>query len=102
MTHTLRVLISADMEGISGIVHPAETQTAGPDYERGRALMTADVNAVIDGVLANGGPATVLVSDARGTFRNLQPEQLHRSARLLRGRPRPLQLVVELGQIEPA
>ena len=39
MTEPLRVLISADMEGISGIVHPAETHTTGYDYERGRELM---------------------------------------------------------------
>ena len=46
----MRVLISADMEGVSGIVHPAETNPERYDYERGRALMTAEVNAAIGGV----------------------------------------------------
>jgi D-amino peptidase len=46
-----RALISADMEGVSGIVHPVETNPERYDYERGRVLMTADVNAVIQWTL---------------------------------------------------
>ncbi|MGO4429268.1 M55 family metallopeptidase, partial [Streptomyces sp. MCAF7] len=46
----MKVLISVDMEGISGLVHPTETNPDRYDYERGRALMTAEANAVIAGV----------------------------------------------------
>lgn len=85
-----KVLISADMEGISIIVHPAETNPDRYDYERGRALMTAEVNAVIAGVLDAEPSADVLVADAHGPFRNLLPEDLDKRVRLIRGRPRPL------------
>lgn len=78
------------MEGISGIVHSTETNPDRYDYERGRALMTAEANAVIAGVLEAEPDATVLVADAHGPFRNLLPEQLDRRARLVRGKPRPL------------
>ncbi len=44
----MRILISADMEGVSGVVHTTETNPDKYDYARGRALMTAEVNAVID------------------------------------------------------
>lgn len=43
----MKVLISVDMEGVSGIVHTSETNPDRYDYERGRALMTAEANAVI-------------------------------------------------------
>ncbi|MEV6597960.1 M55 family metallopeptidase [Actinoplanes sp. NPDC051346] len=86
----MKVLISADLEGISGIVHAAETNPGGNDYERGRALMTADVNAAVAGVLEAMPRADVLVADAHGSFRNLLPDELDRRARLVRGRPRPL------------
>ncbi|MFE1963164.1 M55 family metallopeptidase [Streptomyces sp. NPDC059479] len=86
----MNVLISVDMEGISGIVHPTETNPDRYDYERGRALMTAEANAVIAGVLDAEPTATVLVADAHGPFRNLLPEELDRRARLVRGKPRPL------------
>lgn len=90
MTTPLRVLISADMEGIAGIVHPAETNPERYDYERGRALMTAEVNAAIAGVLAAAPDTVVQVADAHGPFRNILPEELDRRARLIRGKPRPL------------
>lgn len=92
----MKILISADMEGISGIVHPAETNPAGADYERGRTLMTAEVNAAVAGVLEAVPTATVLVADAHGPFRNLLPEELDRRARLVRGKPRPLGMLAGL------
>ncbi|MER5747174.1 M55 family metallopeptidase [Streptomyces sp. NPDC002225] len=84
------VLISVDMEGVSGVVHPTETNPDAYDYERGRALMTAEANSVIAGVLDAEPTAAVRVADAHGPFRNLLPEQLDRRARLVRGKPRPL------------
>ena len=84
------------MEGISGIVHPVETNPGGYDYERGRALMASDVNAVIEGVLEADGSAQVTVVDAHGSFRNLLPEQVDRRAGLIRGRPRPLGMLAGL------
>ena len=84
------MLISVDMEGISGVVHPTETNPSGYDYERGRALMTAEANAVVAGVLDAEPDAVVWVADAHGPFRNVLPEQLDRRARLVRGKPRPL------------
>ncbi|MEV6042238.1 M55 family metallopeptidase [Streptomyces xanthochromogenes] len=86
----MKVLISVDMEGISGIVHPAETNPDCYDYQQGRALMTAEANAVIAGVLDAEPAAEVWVADAHGPFRNLLPEDLDRRARLIRGKPRPL------------
>ncbi|MFD7713930.1 M55 family metallopeptidase [Streptomyces sp. NPDC059786] len=86
----MKVLISVDMEGISGIVHPTETNPDRYDYERGRALMTAEANAVISGVLDAAPTAEVRVADAHGPFRNLLPEELDRRAHLVRGKPRPL------------
>ncbi|WSV72588.1 M55 family metallopeptidase [Streptomyces sp. NBC_01012] len=86
----MNVLISVDMEGVSGIVHTSETNPDRYDYERGRALMTAEANAVIAGVLDAEPGADVRVADAHGPFRNLLPEEMDRRARLVRGKPRPL------------
>lgn len=94
----MKLLISVDMEGISGIVHSSETTPERYDYQRGRELMTADANAVIAGVLDADPTADVLVADAHGTFRNLLPEQLDRRARLVRGKPRPLNMLAGLDE----
>ncbi|MER6020499.1 M55 family metallopeptidase [Streptomyces anulatus] len=94
----MKLLISVDMEGISGIVHSTETNPERYDYQRGRELMTADANAVIAGVLDADPTAEVLVADAHGTFRNLLPEQLDRRARLVRGKPRSLNMLAGLDE----
>lgn len=85
----LKVFISVDMEGISGIVHGSQTGRDPAEYERGRGLMVGDVNAAIEGVLA-AGKAVIVVSDGHGSMRNLKPEELHEAAVLVRGSPKPL------------
>lgn len=86
---SLKVFISVDMEGISGIVHSSQTGRDQPDYEKGRVLMVGDVNAAIEGVLAVG-EAEIVVSDGHGSKMNLKPEELHEVALLVRGSPKPL------------
>lgn len=85
----VRLFISADMEGVTGLVAASELLPDGPDYPRFRALMTDDVNAAITGLAANG-PTDVLVCDAHNNSRNILIEHLHPRARLIRGGTKPL------------
>jgi len=85
----VRIYISADMEGITGLVDAGDVQPGGVDYERGRVMMTEDVNAAIRGALA-AGATEILVNDAHGPMRNILPDKLHAAARLVRGRPKPM------------
>ena len=85
----LRVFMSVDMEGISGIVQQSQTGRDPKEYERGRILMIVDVNAAIEGIL-DFGEAEIVVSDAHGSMRNLKIEELHEAAVLVSGSPKPL------------
>ncbi|MGW3952507.1 M55 family metallopeptidase [Streptomyces sp. NPDC004752] len=85
----MRIYISVDMEGITGLVDRDDVQPGGRDYERGRSMMAQDVNAAVRGTLA-AGATDVLVNDAHGPMRNLLPESLHPAARLVRGRPKQM------------
>ncbi len=85
----MRVLISVDMEGIAGVVHSDDIQPGHREYERNRALLTAEANAAVRGVYAYAADAQVVVADAHAQFRNLLPELLDQRAELLRGTPRP-------------
>jgi D-amino peptidase len=60
--------------------------------------MTADVNAVIAGVLDAEPTGVVWVADAHGPFRNLLPEELDRRAHLVRGKPRLLGMLAGLDE----
>ena len=85
----MKVFISVDIEGISGVVDATMASRSQPDYERGRALMVGDVNAAIEGVLEVEPEAEVTVCDGHGGMNNIDPEVLHRRAVLVRGRPKP-------------
>jgi D-amino peptidase len=88
----VKVYVSADMEGITGLVDAEDVQPPGRDYERGRVLMTEDVNAAVRGAYAAGATA-VLVNDAHGPMRNLLPDLLDPRARLIKGRPKPMGMI---------
>ncbi|MGW3206604.1 M55 family metallopeptidase [Streptomyces sp. NPDC001135] len=83
----MRIYISVDMEGVTGLVDADDVQPGGRDYERGRSMMAEDVNAAVRGALV-AGAGDILVNDAHGPMRNLLPEALHPAARLIRGKPK--------------
>ena len=87
----MRIFISADIEGVAGVVSPLQGQPGNGEYERARRLMTEEVNAAIDGAFA-GGADGVLVTDAHGPGTNLLPDLLDARAELISGRPRPMNM----------
>lgn len=88
----MRILISCDMEGISGIVDWEQVTPGKSEWERGRRLMTADVNAAINGACL-GGAQTVTVSDSHWHMRSLLIEELDPRARLHSGSPSPFSML---------
>lgn len=80
----LKVFISVDMEGITGVVTSEEcSRTAADDYQYFRKIMSLEANAAVEGALA-AGATEVWVRDSHGSGRNILPDLLHRDAKLLR------------------
>lgn len=84
----MKVFISIDMEGISGVVSAEQCTPGNPEYERARLLMTQEANAAILGARA-AGATEVAVSDSHGNMRNLLIEELDTWADLIYGSPKP-------------
>jgi D-amino peptidase len=80
----MRVFISADIEGISGVATWDQARTDGPDHGRARVWMTEDVNAAVAGAV-EAGARDIVVRDAHGRARNILWEALHPAARLISG-----------------
>ncbi|HUZ68529.1 MAG TPA: M55 family metallopeptidase [Candidatus Saccharimonadales bacterium] len=80
----MKVFVSVDMEGVTGITDPEDVLPDGADYQRGRVLMTGDANAAVLGAF-DAGATEVLVNDSHWTMRNLLLEQLDPRARMIRG-----------------
>jgi len=79
----LKVFISVDMEGVTGVVNVDDARRSGKDYDYFRQTMTREANAAIEGALA-AGATEIIVRDSHGSALNLLPEMLHRSAKLIR------------------
>lgn len=88
----MRIYISADMEGVSGVVHGAQTEPGAREYDRACALMLGEVNAAIAGAY-EGGATAVVVNDAHWNMRNLRLEELDTRAELISGSPKPFSMV---------
>jgi D-amino peptidase len=82
-TSGLKVFISVDMEGVTGVVNVDDASRSGKDYDYFRQTMTREANAAIEGALA-AGATDIIVRDSHGTALNLLPEMLHKSARFIR------------------
>jgi D-amino peptidase len=85
----LRLYISADMEGVSGVVTGDQLGPAGFEYGRFREIMTREVLAAIRGARA-AGVGEVLISDSHGNGENLLLELLPADVQVVRSWPRPL------------
>jgi D-amino peptidase len=86
---SLKIYISADMEGVVGVVSGEQLGPSGFEYERFREFMTAEVNAAIDAARA-AGATEFLISDSHGNGQNLLIEKLPNDVMVIRSWPRPL------------
>ncbi len=87
-----KIFISVDMEGIAGVVQPAQLGPEGFEYGKAREWATGEVNAAIEGARAAGATEFV-VCDSHGNAQNLLIDQLPDDVRVVRGFPRPLEMM---------
>jgi len=78
-------LISADMEGATGVTCPPDCTPGTEQYERFRPIFTGDVDAVAKGFF-DAGVEQVVVTEAHGSMRNLLLERLDPRVTMVTGR----------------
>lgn len=88
----LKVYISADMEGVGGVVTGEQLSPTGFEYAKAREWMTEEVLAAI-AAAREAGATEFLVSDSHGNFQNLLIEKLPKEIAIVRGGPRPLSMM---------
>lgn len=97
----MKILISADMEGATGVTWPADVLPGTPQWERCRTMFTSDVNAAALGFF-DGGAEEVLINEAHWTMRNLLLERLDERVEMLTGKHKSLSMVegVQHGDVD--
>lgn len=88
----MKLFLSTDFEGTSGIVAWEQIIEGDAEYAQGRLLLTNEVNAVIAGA-QEAGASEFVVNDAHSFMRNLHPQDLLGEATLITGRHKPLYMM---------
>ena len=88
----MKLFLSTDFEGVSGIVAWEQIIEGNSEYEQGRLLLTDEVNAVVSGAL-DSGVKEFVVNDSHHYMRNLHPQDLLGNAVLITGKHKPMYMM---------
>ena len=88
----MKLYLSVDMEGITGLPDYTYVDSSKHNYERARKIMTDETNYVIDAAF-NFGCKEVLVNDSHSKMNNILIDQLHPDAILITGEVKALSMM---------
>ena len=88
----MKLYISADIEGVAGVVTYAQTVEDGFEYADARRWMTGEVAAACEAAMDHG-VTSIVVSDSHGNGQNLLLDELPDNVRVVRSWPRPLNMM---------
>ncbi len=88
----LKVYISADMEGVVGVVTGDHLGPTGFEYQKAREWLTDEVTTAIRAAQL-AGATEIVVSDSHGNGENILLDRIPRGVRLVRSWPRPLAMM---------
>jgi len=80
----MKIFITVDMEGISGVVLREQLTVGTPEYAEARHLLIGDANAAVEGAL-EAGADEVIVADMHSRGFHFPLEALHPRAKYLMG-----------------
>jgi D-amino peptidase len=94
----MKIYISADIEGVTGVTNWDEAHIGHAEYAIPREQMTAEVVAACEGAL-QAGATEIWVKDAHGSGRNIIASKLPLEAKLIRDwAPHPQMMMQELDE----
>ena len=93
----MKLYVSVDMEGITGIPDYTYIDSSKHNYERARKIMTDETNTVVDAAF-QFGCQEVIVNDSHSKMNNILIDELHPDAFLITGGVKPLSMMEGLNQ----
>ncbi|WP_101846299.1 M55 family metallopeptidase [Halobacillus sp. Marseille-P3879] len=88
----MKLYLSVDMEGITGLPDATFVDSDKHNYERARRIMTNEANAVIQSAF-DLEATEVLINDSHSKMNNLLVDELHPEALLITGDVKPYSMV---------
>ncbi|RLL42915.1 aminopeptidase [Oceanobacillus piezotolerans] len=93
----MKLYLSVDMEGITGLPDHTYIDSRLHNYERARKIMTEETNYVLDAAF-QFGCQEILVNDSHSKMNNILIDQLHPDAHLITGDAKPFSMVQGLDE----
>ena len=87
----MKILISADLEGVSGVSHPEQIYPDGRYYKETLIRWAQELNAIVDG-LKESGVEHIVINDSHNHSRNLDSSMVP-NASIVIGWQRPYSMV---------
>src|SRR4051812_40409070 len=88
----MKLYVSVDMEGITGLVDHTHVDSNKHNYERSRIIMTDEANHVVTTAFEQKWK-DVVVNDSHSKMNNLLIERLHPETQLITGDVKPFSMV---------
>lgn len=88
----MKLFLSVDMEGITGLNDSTFVDSSQRNYRRGQEIMTQEANYVIESALKMGY-TDIIVNDSHSKMNNILIEKLHPEAQLISGDVKPFSMV---------
>ena len=88
----MKLFVSVDMEGITGLVDQTFVDSSQRHYTRGQQLMTDEANHIVEAAF-NVGCGEVIVNDSHSKMNNVLIEKLHPEAKLISGDVKPFSMM---------
>ena len=88
----MKLYVSVDMEGITGLPDYTYVDASKHNYERARKIMTDETNYVIHAAY-QFGCGEVLINDSHSKMNNILIDQLHPDATLITGEVKPFSMM---------
>jgi D-amino peptidase len=95
----MKILISADIEGVTGITGGSFLNTSSQEYQDARLLMTEEINVVANCCFNNGVEEVYLV-DAHGSGKNVLPELLNSKINFVNKHKRRTSMLEGIEQVD--
>lgn len=80
----MKLYVSADFEGVCGVVDRKQCFPGNADFDRARRLWVEEINAIVEGAVS-AGVSEVVVNEAHASMNYMLPELLHPKASFISG-----------------
>ncbi len=93
----MKLYVSADIEGVAGLVHWDQVMPGSAGYSVGQRLLMRELDSLCRGATI-AGAESITVNDAHSSMRNVVPDELPSNVRLITGHFKPMYMMQGLDE----